>query len=142
MKTEINEILVEIDELGEQLATALFKLSSLKERLKKITSDNSETSENSEHSENSEITENPEKGAVRDLRSAFSINDRFRFRRELFGGSDAEMNKALAHLSELTPEQAEAFTLTLPGFNPLSPEAEAFMAIVRRALSDHPSHVI
>ena len=29
------------------------------------------------------------------LRKAFSLNDRFRFRRELFGNSDAEMNDTL-----------------------------------------------
>ena len=43
----------------------------------------------------------------RDLRKAFSLNDRFRFRRELFGNSDPEMNDtlnllSLIHISEPT----------------------------------------
>ena len=35
-----------------------------------------------------------------DLRKAFTINDRFRFRRELFGGDDKAMLDVIAHLSE------------------------------------------
>ncbi len=35
-----------------------------------------------------------------DLRKAFTINDRFRFRRELFGGDDKAMLDVIARLSE------------------------------------------
>jgi hypothetical protein len=36
-----------------------------------------------------------------DFRKAFSLNDRFYFRRELFGGDEDKMNKAIADLNEL-----------------------------------------
>ncbi len=42
-----------------------------------------------------------EKKNLSDFRKAFSLNDRFRFRRELFGGDEARMNKAINDLNEL-----------------------------------------
>jgi len=36
-----------------------------------------------------------------DFRKAFSLNDRFHFRRELFGGDEERMNKAIAELNEI-----------------------------------------
>ena len=36
-----------------------------------------------------------------DFRKAFSLNDRFRFRRELFGGNEEKMNKAISDLNDL-----------------------------------------
>lgn len=42
-----------------------------------------------------------EKKNLSDFRKAFSLNDRFRFRRELFGGDESRMNKAINDLNEL-----------------------------------------
>lgn len=42
-----------------------------------------------------------EKKQLSDFRKAFSLNDRFRFRRELFGGDEAKMNKAIADLNDM-----------------------------------------
>lgn len=42
-----------------------------------------------------------EKKNLSDFRKAFSLNDRFRFRRELFGGDEARMNKAINDLNEI-----------------------------------------
>ena len=42
-----------------------------------------------------------EKNNLSDFRKAFSLNDRFRFRRELFGGDEERMNKAINELNEL-----------------------------------------
>ena len=42
-----------------------------------------------------------EKKSLSDFRKALSLNDRFRFRRELFGGDEGRMNEALAHLNDL-----------------------------------------
>jgi hypothetical protein len=36
-----------------------------------------------------------------DFRKAFSLNDRFYFRRELFGGDEDKMNKAIADLNDI-----------------------------------------
>lgn len=42
-----------------------------------------------------------EKRQLSDFRKAFSLNDRFRFRRELFGGDEAKMNKAIGDLNDM-----------------------------------------
>lgn len=42
-----------------------------------------------------------EKKNLSDFRKAFSLNDRFRFRRELFGGSEEKMNKAITDLNDI-----------------------------------------
>lgn len=48
-----------------------------------------------------------EKKNLSDFRKAFSLNDRFRFRRELFGGNEEKMNKTIADLNEIhTYEEA------------------------------------
>ncbi|MDR1222395.1 MAG: hypothetical protein LBL07_05900 [Tannerella sp.] len=43
-----------------------------------------------------------EKRKLSDLRKAFSLNDRFRYRRELFGGSEEIMNKVITTLNNKT----------------------------------------
>lgn len=47
-----------------------------------------------------------EKKNLSDFRKAFSLNDRFRFRRELFGGDDEKMNKAIADLNDIQSYEA------------------------------------
>ena len=42
-----------------------------------------------------------QKKFLADFRKAFSLNDRFRFRRELFGGDEARMNKVINDLNDL-----------------------------------------
>ncbi|MGM9798056.1 MAG: hypothetical protein ACI3ZY_10910 [Parabacteroides sp.] len=42
-----------------------------------------------------------ERKNLSDFRKAFSLNDRFRFRRELFGGSEELMNQVIADLNEI-----------------------------------------
>ncbi|MDL2282044.1 hypothetical protein LJC44_02870 [Parabacteroides sp. OttesenSCG-928-G06] len=42
-----------------------------------------------------------EKNNLADLRKAFSLNDQFRFRRELFGGDELKMSLAIADLNKL-----------------------------------------
>ena len=42
-----------------------------------------------------------EKKNLSDFRKAFSLNDRFRFRRELFGGDEEKMNKAITDLNDI-----------------------------------------
>jgi hypothetical protein len=42
-----------------------------------------------------------EKKKLSDFRKAFSLNDRFYFRKELFGGDEAKMNKVIADLNDI-----------------------------------------
>lgn len=68
----------------------------------------------------------------KDLRSAFSINDTFRFRRELFGNNAAEMVDAI-NLTEAmnSYSEAEEYFYTDLGWDCESDEVKEFMAIVR-----------
>ncbi|MDR2913819.1 MAG: hypothetical protein LBV74_03140, partial [Tannerella sp.] len=45
------------------------------------------------------LNEAIEKKKLSDLRKAFSLNDRFRYRKELFGGSEEAMNKVITILN-------------------------------------------
>ena len=53
-----------------------------------------------------------EKRNLSDLRKAFSLNDRFRFRRELFGGDEARMNRTIGDLNELHSYEASVAYLS------------------------------
>jgi len=58
-----------------------------------------------------------------DIRKAFTINDRFRFKRELFAGDDKALSAVIEHLATLDSlEQADAYLSTMPWDN----ECEAF----------------
>ena len=46
-----------------------------------------------------------EKKNLSDFRKAFSLNDRFRFRRELFGGNEEKMNKAPPYRAGASPRR-------------------------------------
>ena len=78
-------------------------------------SESYESSECSETSEPSDISQpTPIATVSGDLRKAFTINDRFRFRRELFGGDDKAMMDVIAHLSDAqTFADAQAYLDTL-----------------------------
>lgn len=72
----------------------------------------------------------------RDLRRAFSLNDRFRFRRELFANSDTEMTDTLNLVEAMTtlPEAEDYFYNDL-GWDRKTPEVAEFMAIIKQHFS-------
>ena len=68
----------------------------------------------------------------RDLRKAFSLNDRFRYRRELFGNSDVEMNDTLNLVETMQSySEAEEFFYGDLEWDSESPEVKDFMAVIR-----------
>ncbi len=65
-----------------------------------------------------------------DLRKAFTINDRFRFRRELFAGDDRAMHDVIDRLSALSSYgEAESYVASL-GWDRESEAAAEFMAVL------------
>ena len=46
------------------------------------------------------LNDKMEKAKLTDLRKAFTLNDRFRFCRELFGGDEQQMNRVISELNE------------------------------------------
>ena len=68
----------------------------------------------------------------RDLRRAFSLNDRFRYRRELFGNSDVEMNDTLNLVETMhSYSEAEEFFYGDLEWDRESPEVKDFMTIIK-----------
>lgn len=70
---------------------------------------------------------------AKELRKALSLNDRFRFRRELFGNSDVNMNDTLNLLdtmSDLT--EARDYLLQDLGWSSEEPVVQEFLALVER----------
>ena len=94
--------------------------------------DRSDSSDQPEATASTEIaaTINPEPHAATDLRKAFTINDRFRFRRELFGGDDKAFVAAIDHMSQCSDySEIEAYITTL-GWPADNEDAMAFKEIV------------
>lgn len=67
------------------------------------------------------------------LRALFSLNDKFRFRRELFGNSDAAFTDTINLLSAMhsLDEATEYLTADL-GWDPEADDVKAYLAIVSR----------
>lgn len=65
-----------------------------------------------------------------DIHKAFTINDRFRFRRELFAGDDNALSVVIDHLATLdTLAEADSYLSTMP-WDSESEALSEFMAIV------------
>ena len=68
----------------------------------------------------------------KDIRKAFSINDRFRFQRELFAGSADALNTAIEHIEVMTSYgNAELYFFSQLGWDRDNEVVQDFMAIVR-----------
>lgn len=66
-------------------------------------------------------------------RLVFSINDRYRFKKELFGGSDAEFNTTLALVASMEGyDEAEDYFLGELQWDPRKPEVSDFLEIIKR----------
>lgn len=94
-----------------------------------------ETEANEKASDDSEplrLDEKLQRSRSKDLKSAFSLNDTFRFRRELFGNSAAEMTDAL-HMVEAMHSfgEAEDYFYGDLGWDRESDDVKEFMAIIK-----------
>ena len=70
---------------------------------------------------------------AKELRKALSLNDRFRFRRELFGNSDIRMNETLSLIDAMQSyEEAEDFILNDLNWDVENPDVAEFMKIVQK----------
>lgn len=69
---------------------------------------------------------------TKDLRHAFSLNDRYRYRRELFGNSDSVMNETLNLVETMhTFDEAEDYFYNDLQWDHESPEVADFMVIIK-----------
>ncbi|MBR1881516.1 MAG: hypothetical protein IJ808_00625 [Muribaculaceae bacterium] len=78
------------------------------------------------------VDEKLQRTLSKDLRKAFSLNDRFRFRRELFSNSDVDMNEALNMIEAMRSyDEAQEYFIDNLGWDADNAEVADFMAIVR-----------
>ena len=86
----------------------------------------------SDDSEPLRLDEKLQRSRSKDLKSAFSLNDTFRFRRELFGNSAAEMTDAI-HMVEAMHsfDEAEDYFYGDLGWDRESDDVKEFMAIIK-----------
>lgn len=97
-----------------------------------LASDSDNIPDNSDN-DNSDKTES----SPRRLRSLFTINDRFRFARELFGGSTRRLDDSLTYLDvAIDFNEVEDFFLTEQGLDPDSEVTREFLEILSRAFAD------
>lgn len=82
------------------------------------------------------IKEEPAPAAPKPVHSgkpAFTLNDRFRFRRELFSNSDAEHSAAMDLIASMENyEEAEEYFLDELGWSLENPEVKDFMDIIQK----------
>lgn len=79
------------------------------------------------------IEEKLHRGIAKNMRSAFSLNDSIRFRRELFGNSQAEYNDALDMVQSMHSfGEAEEYFYDDLGWDPMNEEVKDFMEVVRK----------
>ena len=73
-----------------------------------------------------------QRNMAKDLHHAFSLNDRFRYRRELFGNSDQVMEETLNHIESMaTFDEAENYFYNDLEWEYDSPEVADFMVIIK-----------
>ncbi|MGN1265356.1 MAG: hypothetical protein ACI4UL_06015 [Muribaculaceae bacterium] len=95
-----------------------------------ITADDFENDEEDE--EAMRLDEALQRNMSKDLRHAFSLNDRYRYRRELFGNSDSVMNDTLNLIDSMsTFDEAEDYFYNDLEWEHDSPEVADFMVIIK-----------
>ena len=78
------------------------------------------------------VDEKLQRTLSKDLRKAFSVNDRFRFRRELFGNSEADFVDAINMIESMhSYDEAREYFLDDLGWDEDVAEVSEFLAIVR-----------
>ncbi len=78
------------------------------------------------------VDEKLQRTLSRDIRKAFSLNDRFRFQRELFAGSASAMDTAIEHIKMMrTYGNAELYFYSQLNWDRENEVVKDFMAIVR-----------
>lgn len=71
-----------------------------------------------------------------DLRKAFTLNDKYRFRRELFGNSDGAMNDSLDMVAAMKSyDEATEYFYTDLGWDCQDENVKEFMSIISAHLS-------
>lgn len=114
-----------VEEVGEEADT-----TEIGDDAEPITADDFVNDEEDE--EAMRLDEALQRNMSKDLRHAFSLNDRYRYRRELFGNSDSVMNDTLNLIDSMsTFDEAEDYFYNDLEWEHDSPEVADFMVIIK-----------
>ncbi len=123
------------DKLSDLLPLMRTRIDAVSKQLHELGSEDvitdAQPAETSVSEENVSLTE-PDMVKSKSDRPLFCLNDRFKFRRMIFGGSDADFNAAIDKLSSLeTYEDAEDYFFNDLGLDAESAEVQEFMTIIK-----------
>ena len=95
-----------------------------------------EEQENSDESEDSDDTGDDSRKKIKSRQRGklvFTINERYRFKRDLFDNSDADFNNTLAVLASMENyDEAEEYFISEEGFNMGNPVVREFMEVIQK----------
>lgn len=116
---------VELEETDDAEPETLPEKPEMPER-----SDKSDKSDKSDNSDSAPAQPAPPV-SINDLATAFTLNDKFRFRRELFRNSDTELTETLDVLQAMDSiEEAEDYLYNDLAWDSENPEVKAFIALI------------
>lgn len=123
-------------DLKEPIRTEITEFSDIldfAEELEKPAEDTEKSEEEPEKiSEEPTATSAKPKSGGTGRKPAFCLNDRFRFRRELFSNSDSEFSEALGRVACMDSyDEAEDYFIGSLGWDPENPEVVDFLEIIR-----------
>lgn len=79
------------------------------------------------------VDEKLQRSLSKDMHKALSLNDRFRFKRELFAGSEVELNQALDLVNAMQSfDEAQEYFIDDLGWDQDNEDVAEFMGLVRR----------
>lgn len=131
-------IMEETEKIAEE--TVIVKEETLIQNLEPVIPDSHEPeiSHTTIRTDKSSVSLNDllEKKNLSDFRKAFSLNDRFRFRRELFGGNEERMNKAIADLNDIhSYEESVIYLNTILNWNIEDASVADFIKLLEKRFS-------
>lgn len=89
--------------------------------------------EDGEEQDDVRIDEQLQRNLSKNLRKAFTLNDHFRFRRELFANSEAELNDTLNLIETMQSyDEAEEYFYNDMGWDAENEDVAEFMAIIKK----------
>lgn len=125
-----DEEIVAEEELSEEEEADVEPEEEVGDDAEPITADDFVNDEEDE--EAMRLDEALQRNMSKDLRHAFSLNDRYRYRRELFGNSDSVMNDTLNLIDSMsTFDEAEDYFYNDLEWEHDSPEVADFMVIIK-----------
>ena len=120
-------------EIEDELNTRLTIMEDIVEDDEVGTFDNEEYIENGEDEEPIKLDEYLQRSLSKDLSKAFSLNDRFRYRRELFGNSEVEMCNTINMVEAMKSySEAEDYFYGDLEWDKESPEVTDFMSVIKK----------